>query len=146
MAMMLDIDAEIARLNHEIEERQAELAVLQRFRARNAGADKMRVESSGSAPTNGARKLFSPKGTISGRNAAIQFLRKAGQPLSTTDIHRGAQELGAQVTYGSMHVILSEAAKKGKEIVKSPQRGFFGLKEWEARPLLPRTPSASRGF
>ncbi len=127
--IMLDIDAEIALLNKKIEEIQTELKALKSIRERKVGVTEK--HKTHVIPSNGGNPKFISKGTISGRTAAIQFLQRVGEPQSAAEIHRRSTELGAEVTYGSMHAILSEAAKKGKIIVKTSQRGYFGLKKWD---------------
>ena len=128
--VLLDVDAEISRLEREVKEREEEIVVLKRLRARDLERHAPLEDTSISLPsTNGGNPAFTPKGTIPGREGAIRYLRLVGKQQPVVEIHRAAQKLGADITYGTMYSILVEDSRRGKNFTRGPKRGHFGLLE-----------------
>lgn len=77
---------------------------------------------------------YAPRGTISGTKGAEEFLRKQPggfhNPMKLADIHRGALNLGAKITYSALHMTMVHMAKKEKIFYRGAARGTFGLLEW----------------
>lgn len=117
---------QIADIEHSLQERRQRLAYLEELRS----AELKKREAV--TPQNGRNPAYAPRGEITGRQGAKAFLAEhigAFQPLA--DVHRGALERGAQITYGALHAIMAKDAKKRDgDFIRGPGRGTFGLREW----------------
>lgn len=117
----LDVDTEIALLRRQIEELEITIKWLM------AKRDERRAAHDGGEPL--ALELAArPRPSISGKEAAVQFLRQAGEARHVGEIHQGALALGAQITLPGLQSMMNKYAKRGVEFTKDPRPGFYGLK------------------
>jgi hypothetical protein len=140
--VVLDLDAAIARLEREAKVLLDRAAVLKEIRAEELA--RQGASSDGKSATPASHRIgdfsgyrenpaHAPRGKVSGTEGAAAYLREIGRPESLAEIHRGALERGAAISYGALHAMMSEDAKKGKTFTRGPERGQFGLVEWTSK-------------